>query len=530
MYSSQSTTKSSRRSFLGQAGALVASGLVASPGSAVARSRKALQVIDIGSRRELFLDDALVERTRGKVQFQLHHPIAREQVIHHNNPWEGTSSGYHTVIQDGDTYRLYHRGFNFDLVNNQIRPTNKEVTCYAHSDDGIHWIKPELGLFEHDGSTKNNIIWQGAGSHNFSPFLDQRPGCPASERMKAFGGLKRDGGMILFKSADGIHWEKAHDKPVITNGAFDSTNIGFWDPTIEKYRAYWRIFTEGVTEADNWKPAGIRAIRTAISDDLITWRDEHDLTYTDSPAQQMYTNNVLPYFRAPHILVGFPMRYVERGWSPSMRALPDLEDREIRAAAHIRYGTAITETQIMSSRDGVNFHRWNEAFLPPGIQRPDSWYYAHNDVAWNMVTTRSSLPGAPDELSFYASSGKWHGEGSKLTRHTLRQDGFVSVSSPFYGGELITRPLNFDGNQLKLNFATSAAGTLKVEIQTAAGRPIEGFTLEDADETFGNELDRTVSWGGSADVGRLAGQAVRLRFTLSDADLYAFKFHGARMP
>ena len=95
---------------------------------------------------------------------------------------------------------------------------------------------------------------------------------------------------------------------------------------------------------------------------------------------------------------------------------------------------------------------------------------------------------------------------------------------------MITRPLTFEGKQLKLNFSTSAAGTLKVEIQTAAGRQIEGFTLEDADETFGNELDRTVSWGGSADVSRLAGQAVRLRFTLSDADLYAFKFQGARMP
>ena len=207
-----------------------------------------------------------------------------------------------------------------------------------------------------------------------------------------------------------------------------------------------------------------------------------------------------------------------------MRALPELKKRELRSAAHLRYGTAITETQIMASRDGATFKRWNEAFLPPGIQRPDSWYYAHNDVAWNMVTTKSSLPGAPDELSFYASSGKWHGEGSKLTRHTLRQDGFVSASSPFSGGELLTRPLTFSGRTLALNFSTSAAGTLKVEIQDASGRPIKGFTLKDADETFGNELDRTVTWRGSSDVSRLAGKPIRLRFTLSDSDLYAIKF------
>jgi len=530
MYSSDFPGKHSRRLFLEQAGALFAGGVLSSSLVARQRSRKGDAAVAIGSRRELFLDDVLVESTRGKIHFQLHHPIPREQAIHHDSPWEGTSSGYHTVIQDGDTYRLYHRGHNFDLVNNQIRTTNSEVTCYAESSDGIHWVKPELGLHEHDGSKQNNIIWKGPGSHNFSPFLDQRPGCPADERMKAFGGLMRDGGMLLFKSADGIHWEKAHDKAVITNGAFDSTNIGFWDPTIGKYRAYWRYFTEGVTEADNWKPAGIRAIRTAVSDDLITWTDYQDLVYTDSPDQQMYTNNVIPYFRAPHILLGFPMRYIERGWSPSMRALPDLEKRELRAAAHIRYGTALTETQIMASRDGVEFQRWNEAFLRPGIQRSDSWYYAHNDVAWNMVTTRSSLPGAPDELSFYASSGKWHGEGSKLTRHTLRQDGFVSASSPFSGGELLTRPLTFEGSRLDLNFSTSAAGTIKVELQSETGRPIDGFTLDDADETFGDELDRTVTWKGSSDVSSLAGTAIRLRFTLSDGDLYAFKFQEAGMP
>ena len=511
-----------RRRFLGAS--LVAAAATGSV-SVAETTAQPKSVYGMGSRRELFLDDYLVETTGGELGYQLHHPVAREESIHHHRDWEGTSSGYHTVFRDGDTYRMYYRGFNFDLVNHQIRPTNREVTCYAQSVDGIEWETPELGLFEHKGSKRNNIVWQGPGSHNFSPFLDARPGCPEEERFKAFGGLKNTtGGMALFVSADGIRWKRAHDKAVITHGAFDSGNIGFWDPTIEKYRAYWRYFTAGVTEADDWKPAGIRAIRTAVSDDLVTWSEEKELAYTDSPQQQMYTNNVVPYFRAPHILVGFPMRYVERGWSPSMRALPELEKREARAAAHLRYGTAITETQIMASRDGHTFKRWNEAFLPPGIQRPDSWYYAHHDVARNMVTTRSNLAGAPDELSFYAGSGRWHGTGTRLTRHTLRQDGFVSASAPFAGGELVTRPLTFTGNTLAINFASSAAGTLKVEIQTAAGEPVEGYTLADADETFGDELDRVVTWNGSPDVGRLAGRVIRLRFTLRDVDLYALKF------
>ena len=111
-----------------------------------------------------------------------------------------------------------------------------------------------------------------------------------------------------------------------------------------------------------------------------------------------------------------------------------------------------------------------------------------------------------------------------MTRHTLRQDGFVSATSPLSGGELTTRPIVFAGDHLAVNFASSAAGTLKVEIQTPEGRPVEGYALDDADETFGDELDRSVTWRGSPDVRRLAGTPIRLRVTLSDTDLYALRF------
>ena len=93
------------------------------------------------------------------------------------------------------------------------------------------------------------------------------------------------------------------------------------------------------------------------------------MTYVDSPAEQLYTNVVKPYFRAPHLLIGFPTRYAERGWSDSMRELPELDNRGLRSKASDRYGMAVTEGLFMASRDGVKFKRWNEAFLRPGIER-----------------------------------------------------------------------------------------------------------------------------------------------------------------
>ena len=75
-----------------------------------------------------------------------------------------------------------------------------------------------------------------------------------------------------------------------------------------------------------------------------------------------------------------------------------------------------------------------------------------------------------------------------------------------------------------LNFSTSAAGSVRVEIQDAAGKPIPGFTLADADETIGNEIERAVSWKSNQDVSSLAGRPVRLLFELKDADVFAFQF------
>ena len=207
-----------------------------------------------------------------------------------------------------------------------------------------------------------------------------------------------------------------------------------------------------------------------------------------------------------------------------MRALPERAEREDRAKASQRYGTAITEGLFMASRDGVNFKRWNEAFLRPGIERAGTWHYGHQYFGWSVVPTKSALAGAPDELSLYAVENYWTGDSSELRRYTLRMDGFVSVNGPLSGGEFITKPLTFTGKELHLNFSTSAAGSIHVEIQDAAGKAIPGWSLEDSEELFGDTLDRAARWKTGTDVSALAAKPIRLRFVLKDADLYSLKF------
>jgi hypothetical protein len=492
----------------------------------------AAQPLDIGSRRELFVDDHLIGQLTGGAQQRLHYPQPQEIAIIHDAPWEGSGTGYHSVFHDGERYRMYYKAWHLAVSDKGVNTgTHPLYSCYAESDDGIHWRKPELGLFEFKGSKANNIVLapgEVAGTRpdpgHLAVFMDENPACDPKARFKAIFHTSKPRGLLAFASPDGLHWSPLASKPVITNGAFDSQNLAFWDGARGVYRAYWRYFTEGVTNTDTWKPGGIRAIRTATSKDLITWENEADLKYVDSPPEQLYTNVVKPYPRAPHLLLGFPTRYIERGWSDSMRALPEREHRELRSKTNDRYGMAITEGLLMASRDGVTFKRWNEAFLPPGIERPGTWNYGHQYIAWHVVQTKSALEGAPDELSLYAGESYWTDNSSALRRYTLRLDGFVSIYAPRTGGDLITKPLKFDGRALELNFASSAAGGIRVEIQDEGGKALPGFALADCPPIFGDSIARQVTWSDGADVSALAGKTVRLRFVLEDAHLYALQF------
>ncbi|MCK5704063.1 MAG: hypothetical protein KAI29_23075, partial [Cyclobacteriaceae bacterium] len=189
-----------------------------------------------------------------------------------------------------------------------------------------------------------------------------------------------------------------------------------------------------------------------------------------------------------------------------------------------RYGTALTEGLLMASRDGETFKRWNEAFLRPGIERGGTWNYGQQYIAWSVVETKSALEGAPNEISLYAVENYWTGTSSDLRRYTLRIDGFVSVNAPMSGGELITKPLTFTGSKLFLNFSSSAAGGIQVEIQDKNGKPLPGFTLEDSPPLFGDSIERIVTWKNGRDLSSLEGKTIRLRFLIKDADLFSFKF------
>ncbi|HOS92377.1 MAG TPA: hypothetical protein PLQ54_03630 [Armatimonadota bacterium] len=475
-------------------------------------------VCDIGSRLELFVDDWLIERLEGGADRRLHHPEPREVALVLDRSWEGNAVGYVTVFRDGEGFRMYYRGAHVVYTPEASTETHPEYTCLAESPDGVHWERPVLGLHEIEGSRDNNVVvapaegW-GLATHNFTPFIDPRPGVPAAERYKALGGVGQGaGGVYAFASADGVRWRKLHDGPVITEGDFDSQNLAFWDASRGEYRFYGRKFRDG------------RDIITCTSPDFVSWTTPQFVDYSPGRVSELYTNQVWPYPRAPHIWIGFPTRYIDRGWTEAARHLPQIEYRELRAKASVREGTALTDGMLMSTRDGQHFDVWPESFIRPGLRTAGNWFYGDNYQCLGLIETPSAIEGAPPELSFFATENNLQKAPARLRRFAIRVDGFVSIQAPLSGGELLTRPLLFAGSRLLLNYSTSAAGSVQEEIQDTKGQPMPGFSLAESEALYGDSLEQAVVWKGSPDLAALSGQAVRLRFVLRDADLYSLRF------
>jgi hypothetical protein len=439
--------------------------------------------VAIGSRIEMFMDDWLLER-RQNVSLRINTPVRREVVLVTDRPWEGPDSAYYSVIQDGDLVRLYYRGFC------PADADDRQVTCYAESTDGIHFERPSLGLSDFRGSKQNNIIWQGVASHNFAPFLDANPQANPDERFKALAGINAK--LYAFCSPDGIHWKKLHDQPVLTDGAFDSLNTAFWDEIAGVYRCYSRFWEGG--------NGGVRAIQHCTSKDFRLWSKPEPNRYAAGvPSEHFYTNATRPCPGAPHQLLSFPKRFV-----PDRKKFADYKE------------PGVSDAVFMSSRDGVNWDRpFLEAWVRPG----------RDDRNW---TQRSNMPATgivlldPDEFSLYISE-HYEWPDNRLRRITVRKHGFASIHADRTGGEFTTRPLTFSGRHLLLNYATSAIGSVQVEIQDDDGRPLPGYTLADMAALFGDELEAVVAPKTGGDLSALIGKAVRFRFVLMDADLYALQ-------
>lgn len=515
--------------------------------------------VDIGSELQLMWDDALVDTSRTTAQLVSHRPEFAGTVLTFDKPWEGSACDYFNILEDEDAqgrlYRMYYLAWHFGRMPGTSPGPGETAfaphvrVCMLTSRDGLAWERPNLGRFSFRGSKDNNILFDETAPKpgtrppvkwdNFFVFKDSRPGCPRAERYKALALDYRTGdkGVLL---ADGLGcwissnavdfvygWRTGLDPRCGISG--DTLNVAFWNEKKGVYELFGRGGHATAKGADREGTMGTRDVQRTWSKDFRTWDRPKQIEFEgDVEDCGLYTNCVEPYPRKPGTLVGFPTRYVERlgGWTDNYNHLPDLEARKYRISTYpkrwvgdIRYGKTITDCIFMFARDGGKFRRIDEAYLRPGPEHGRNWQYGDCYPARGLIETPGRRGDDP-EYSQFVSVGHWSDGGKDLDRYAIRVDGFCSYRAKYNNRKpylLTTKRVTFSGEEMRINFSTSARGGLYVTIRNEAGRSIT------TDEIFGDAIDRPVGFRDGK-VADFAGKPVTIEFRMSDADLYSFRF------
>ena len=435
---------------------------------------------EIGNRRELFPDDFLTWRRNG-IERKIHEPAA--------HPPEKTQPvGYYmTMLQREGKIHCYYRS-DFGKFTGPDSPYSVkpgfigEYTAYAQSTYGIKFLSPPL--FLHDCGVPDVLLCMRPGVHNFVPFYDENPDCPADERYKAVAGVSDQGGLFGFVSPDPIYFRQIGTSPLIParpewGYCMDSQNVAFWSEAEQCYVCYFRI---------NTLPSGekARTVCRVTSRDFQHW-SEPEYPQLNYPGENLYVSLLAPYPRAKHFYIGTPTRY--------------FEDR----------GSA-TDIALIFSRAGGEFIRPGNgtAWIKPGPDE-ERWKNRSNYLAYNIVQT------SPEEMSLYhARSG---------VRYTLRTDGFISLSAGAETGEWISKVIKYDGGTLEFNLSTSAGGSFQVELQTPDGKPIPGYSLAEHILFYGDRISYVPEWTSAGRAPLVPGTALRIRCVMKDCDLYSVCFN-----
>jgi hypothetical protein len=503
--------------------------------------RDAAKPWDVGNRRQVFIDGRFLAESH-QVELHVHQPIkTREPTIKPEYPWEQGGVGpYSCVLKENKTYHMWYH-----VMSSVQWHIDKYAgcICYARSEDGIHWEKPHLGIVAYEGDRKNNIVFgHGAAGVKFGQdggmvFID--PTAPADQKFRLVMNLKEAGeGIHVFSSPDGIHWRLTHPSVLTARTQehghhLDSQNVIFYDDRLKKYVAYGRknLGRDG--------SAG-RSVFRAEADDLTGFPvvqdmpvalgpDPLDMFHGETAVVDYYLSAAVKYPWAQDAYYMFPTTYYH--YIPGTL-------REFTKEVPTNAGPL--HTQFAASRDGIRWERYDRRpFVDLGMKGEFDW--ASSRMIYGIVPDVEGR-----EMYMYYRASDWlHGwdrdERNKrilteaglgasqniavISRVVLRRDGFVSVRAAYTGGEFVTPLIKFKGSKLALNVDTSATGIVRVGIINKDGQPIDGYRVPHCDRIHtANEANRVVTWRGNADVSQFAGQPIRLRFVMRDADLYAFEF------
>ena len=465
-----------------------------------------MDTINIGKKREVFWDNYIVDEEKSTTIFRSIKPEKKEVCFTFDKGGEPYGLTYHCIVKDEKGYKLYYVCWN----EWKSKEYNHEGARLAviESQDGINWTRPCLN--PDPQCDLENVIMDYVNNGVFV-FLDPNPAVKPDEKYKAvmceWLPEKDKHELWCYTSADGYNFKKS--VCMTDKGRFDSLNTVLWENG--KYICYYR----GV-HGDEY----IRDVRRMESVDFVNWSDFEYIKFDDNLDYPLYTNNISHYDSIDSMKIGFPVRYCERStdnWTENMKQMPSFENKKTIADLQNspRTVTSATDAILITSRDGLRFKRYGDAFFTPDYETEDNWVYGDCYPAYGLVDGKDDcyymyLPGNHRSL--------W--KPKTMTRYEIKKDRFAASVAEYGEKILVTKPIIFEGEYLHLNFTTTAYGYIYVDVLDTNGNPISKQSFE----IFGDTVDRKISFSNGDSFGNFAGKPVRLRFRMREAKLYSMKF------
>jgi hypothetical protein len=478
-------------------------------------------IVDIGSTKQLFLDDLLVDEASRISRYQ-NRPVkhADNPIMVADRPWEqGGQDRRHVGIQILGQTVLYEE--EEELFKMWYVPVTlddgRRPWCYATSTDGYHWDKPDLGLVEFAGSKRNNILGMHVEPSFYNTFKDPHDPDPrrrykAQGEMHGPGGHQPPGGMVNAYSPDGIHWT-CDDRAVVQypTDVADASSVLGWDHRRGKYVGYFRPGHPLAPEIDNiGRHRHIRTIGYAESDDFESWTPTRLMLAPDARDR---VDHQYQYFTAGiygEFYVGFLMVH--------------------------KTHDQVWDVFLMSSRDGFHW-TWVDREVP---------FLGRGEVgscdAGYLMPSGPILHDGQIWIYYSAYSGA-HSENPTRLGHpcvmtvalaTTPEDRWAGLLAGPNQGRIITRPFTFEGSKLLIDVDASVpqsipTGTMnfdECELRAAmtdpSGGRIEGLSFDRSRPILESGIHE-MSWEGG-DLSRLQGEPVRLHLEVRSACLYSVQF------
>jgi dienelactone hydrolase len=483
------------------------------------------RVEQVGDRACLFLDDRFVAGQSGLTRtWHQGRPLPEPAIT--ADAWDNWPHLFGSVIYDPreKRYRMWYSSI-------------REGIFYAESHDGRRWNKPKLGLREIDGSKDNNFVMGAVSLPNV--LLDPNENDPAARfKLLAWDHAyynkepkdDRVNGHTLFRSGDGVHWQRigkgipgslmAPDDRC-SNFVTPDTNQVIWDPLAKRYLATFRTYPRrwamgefeagrrraiGVTTASHitgpWQPIVTR-LAADDQDDQNAAAALHDVK-AESKWAELYS---MPLFVCGNHYIGL-LSLIHIARSPG--------------TAPVSNAPGAGRLELAFSHDGTQWHR--PAKRGPLIAPSDA-----ADLHPTYAACSEPLEMGNEVWIYYAEANASHPASdnpkSQIRAAAWRRDGFVSLAaSGETPGVLTTPSLAFTGSKLLLNAQSEPGGEVRVGLLGRDGTPLKGFEDDACDPVRSDEIAATVSWRGAADLSKLGAQPVRLRITLKKSRLYGFRF------